>query len=369
MESAPGINIGGINFCKLKTAEEQRFEAVSYLAGGADTVQYFQWRKGRGAFEKFHGAVVDHYGKSDNRVFQMVKKTGALLKKLDALAGCGINARVAILLDYKSIWALDNTLSGFTQDPNGYLALQELVFGALWKKNIAADIVSFESDLSRYSAVITPLPYLVSEAEGETLRRYVKEGGVLVSTCLTAVADENDLNYIGGTPGANLRPLFGLRTDEIDYYATGTKAPNGVVYGETVYPVCRHAELIVPEGAKVLARFERDILADQPAVLSNAFGKGCAYYLAFYPDAAFLDAFLPQVLASHGITAETAVTGGDSLRVSHREGDGDHFYFLFNVGDAPETAEVHLPLTDVETGKTVEGTITLPPAGCLILKK
>ena len=34
--------------------------SMQAVAHGSDSVQYFQWRKGRGGSEKFHGAVVDH---------------------------------------------------------------------------------------------------------------------------------------------------------------------------------------------------------------------------------------------------------------------------------------------------------------------
>ena len=42
--------------------------AIQTVACGADGVQYFQWRKGRGGSEQFHGAVVDHDGRDDTRV-------------------------------------------------------------------------------------------------------------------------------------------------------------------------------------------------------------------------------------------------------------------------------------------------------------
>jgi beta-galactosidase len=50
--------------------------SLQAVAHGSDTVQYFQWRKGRGAAEKFHGAVVDHAGHENTRVFQDVVEVG-----------------------------------------------------------------------------------------------------------------------------------------------------------------------------------------------------------------------------------------------------------------------------------------------------
>ncbi len=48
--------------------------SMQAIAHGADSVQHFQWRRSRGAAEKFHGAVVDHYGKEDTRVFRKSHK-------------------------------------------------------------------------------------------------------------------------------------------------------------------------------------------------------------------------------------------------------------------------------------------------------
>ena len=68
-------------------------------------MQYFQFRKGRGGYEKFHGAVVDHYATDKTRVFQEVAQTGRLLEKLDGIAGTGVPSRVALVYDWENRWA------------------------------------------------------------------------------------------------------------------------------------------------------------------------------------------------------------------------------------------------------------------------
>ena len=52
------------------------------IAHGSDSVLYFQWRKGRGGYEKFHGAVLDHKNGTNTRVFREVTELG------ERLAGC-----------------------------------------------------------------------------------------------------------------------------------------------------------------------------------------------------------------------------------------------------------------------------------------
>ena len=43
---------------------------------------YFQLHQSQGASEKFHGAVIDHYGGDDTRVFKEVTEVGEALEAL-----------------------------------------------------------------------------------------------------------------------------------------------------------------------------------------------------------------------------------------------------------------------------------------------
>ncbi|MDP3179767.1 MAG: beta-galactosidase, partial [Spirochaetaceae bacterium] len=76
MESTPSqVNWQPVN--RLKKPGMHRLSSLQALAHGSDSVMYFQWRKGRGGFEKFHGAVVDHGGGEGTRVFREVAELGA----------------------------------------------------------------------------------------------------------------------------------------------------------------------------------------------------------------------------------------------------------------------------------------------------
>ena len=48
--------------------------------------------------EKFHGAVIDHYGVSDTRVFREVAKVGVALEKLQEVNGSQNPAEAAVIL-------------------------------------------------------------------------------------------------------------------------------------------------------------------------------------------------------------------------------------------------------------------------------
>lgn len=111
MESAPGL-VNWHPFNKMKRPGVHRLASLQAVALGSDTVQYFQWRKGRGSFEQYHGAVVDHLGTDDTRVFREVADLGEELKKLKDLAGTVVKAPVAVLYDWDSLWATDGMKAG-----------------------------------------------------------------------------------------------------------------------------------------------------------------------------------------------------------------------------------------------------------------
>lgn len=58
-----------------------------------------QWRKSRGSSEKFHGAVVDHCGHENTRVFREVAQVGELLSRPDEVVGTRVKADVAEEID------------------------------------------------------------------------------------------------------------------------------------------------------------------------------------------------------------------------------------------------------------------------------
>ena len=48
-----------------------------------------------------------------------------------------------------------------------------------------------------------------------------KTAGTLVATYITGVADENDMCYLGGFPGNELKDVFGIWAEETDSLKSG----------------------------------------------------------------------------------------------------------------------------------------------------
>lgn len=371
MESAPGINAGGMTYRKLKSSEEQLMEAIGCVANGADMIGYFQWRKGRGAYEKIHGAVVDHYGKEDSRVFKAVTKTGEYLEKISGVVGSGMAAEVAVAHDYETIWALEGTaqLTGFP-GKNGYDYTSKMLFNAFREKNIQTDVIPYSEDFSRYKVLCLPVPYTADEAFAEKIKNYVKNGGILISTYLTAVTNENDLCHLGGVPGLGLSEVFGLRVDEVDTFEDIPESgKNSVNYKGKSYLTPGIAEVIKPCGAATLAEYEKSYYAGTPAILVNNYGRGKAYYIGFMPKGDLAAQLISDIAAENGIEPIQGIEAEHGVRITVRENENEKYYFVINYTASEKKITLSEAVKNLISEKEELGEMTLEPNGVRIFLK
>jgi beta-galactosidase len=337
----------------------------SYLAvaHGADSVLYFQWRRGRGGCEKLHGAVVEHSGRSDTRVFREVSQIGAELGALgDSIVGASVEARVALLFDWDNWHALENAV-GPIRDKR-YAATVSKHYAAFYRQNLPVDVVFPDSDLSKYNIVIAPMLYLIKPAFAEKIEAFVNQGGSFVTTYLSGIVDETDLAFENGYPGP-LHDVLGLHVEEIDaLYADQT---NTIVLsdGSGSYSCSRLADLLQVDSAQVLATYGSDFYAGMPVVTRNSFGAGSAYYLASDPDDAFLDRFYGQIAQAHGLAPTLTAPEGVEVAVRHK--DGRPIRFILNHNARPATVALPQPARDLLTGQMVTGQLALDGYGVAIL--
>lgn len=334
----------------LKRPGQMRAQSWQTVAHGADTIQFFQLRRSKGACEKFHGAVIAHSGSGDTRVFKECSQLGAELKALGTeTLGADNPAQVGIIFDWDNYWALE-----YTSGPNIDLKYVDQVhqyYRYFYEHHIPVDMIPVDADLSRYKAVVAPVLYMVKEGMSEALERFVEAGGTIVTGMMSGIVDQSDNVHLGGYPGP-LRKMCGIWAEEID--ALAPEQSNKLVFTDGTETECKLlCDLIRLEGAEVVASYGEDFYKGTPAVTRNGFGKGTVYYVGTQPDHDGLARILDSVAAEANVTP--IIPDGTNLEVTRRVAeDGTEYWFLINLsGETQPAPESFKGETDILTGETV----------------
>lgn len=373
MESTPSLT-NWQSVSKLKRPGMHKLSSLQAVAHGSDSVQYFQWRKSRGSSEKFHGAVVDHSGHSETRVFQDVAEVGKTLAGMTEVVGTSTPAQTAIIFDWDNRWAIKDA-QGIR---NSGLRYEETVlqhYRALWELGIPVDIIGSGDDLSAYKLVVAPMLYLISEENGKRIEKYVEQGGTFLATYWSGVVNETDLCHLGGFPGP-LRRTLGIWAEETE--GLHSRDLNGLVMeaGNKLklsgdYDAHEIAELIHLEGAEALGHYRNDFYAGRPALTVNRFGEGNAYHLATcVKDTSFYVELYAAITSKAGITRamDSELPAGVTAQL-RTDGESD-YVFVQNFSGSPQTVELDgAEYTDLETGLSAPALLNLAVNGLAMLKR
>jgi beta-galactosidase len=353
----------------LKRPGVMRLWSYQAIARGADSSLFFQLRRSRGASEKFHGAVIEHAGHENTRVFRECAELGQELQQLGgALLDARVESRVGILFDWENWWAVELS-SGPTIDLK-YVDEVYKYYRAFYDQNIPVDLIGVETDLTKYDIVIAPVLYMVKPGYARRLEEYVSQGGTFLTTFFSGIVNETDLVTLGGYPG-ELRALLGIWVEEID--ALFPDQHNRIVMRQNwadlkgEYSCNLLCDLLHTEGAEVVAEYGADFYKGMPVVTKNSFGKGQAWYVAASPDPAFLKDLTTHLAASHKI--EPLLETPQGVEVTRRAKEGQAFFFIMNHNPRPETINLsRLKGLDLLSNEKVSGLQEIPPRGVIILK-
>lgn len=351
MECAPGL-VNWHEYNKLKRPGVHKLFSAQAVACGSDTVQYFQWRKSRGSFEQYHGAVVDHLGTDDTRVFKEVAEVGAMLDSLSNVKGTIVKPKAALIFDWDNMWAIDN-MRGLSDKTKNYAKTCIQIYHEFLKLGIDMNVVASDDNLDDYNVVIAPMLYMLRPGASDNLKAFVKRGGQLMATYLTGYVDDNTLCYLGGFPGDGLSELFGVISEEIDTYydsdensATFTDGHKAIIHD--------YAEILRVSDTNILAKYDKDFYAGTPAITCKNFGKGKAYYVGARIDMDSMSVLFKTMLEE---TNTPYLTLPDGIEYHKREDEnGKAIEFYLNVTEN----EITFDMTD-------NTQVTLKPYGVKIV--
>jgi beta-galactosidase len=350
----------------LKRPGVLRLWSWQAVAHGADAVLFFQLRASRGASEKYHGAVIGHAGRSDTRVFREVAEVGAEFGRIGgAVLGARTPARVALLFDWDSWWAVE-----MSDGPSRLVRYREVVSdyqAALWEAGTDIDVVPVTADLSRYDVVVAPMLHMLKGDVAERLTAVARRGGSVLVSYLSGRVDEDDNAFLADVPGP-LGALLGIRIDEWD--AREADFVNPVRLGDLEVPARLVFEIVIPQGAETVGTYADDFYAGTPAVTRNAVGDGDAWYVATGLDHEGVGWVVRRILDRHGLHGPYPYVAG--LETARRTTpDGRRLLFLLNHGAAAVEVTAAEDAVDLLTGAQVSRgqPVRLDPCGVAVLQE
>lgn len=330
MESTPS-QVNWMNVNKLKRPGVHKQFAFQAIACGSDTVQYFQFRKSRGAAEQYHGAVIDHIGTNDTRVFKEIASIGQMLEKISSVEGSIPDNKAAVLFDWENWWAIEGA-GGFSRHSKKY----DITCMNYWKKlksyDVDADVISAQDSFDDYKLIIAPMLFIIRHEVAERLKSFVEKGGILLGTYISGYINENCLCYEGGFPGAGLSDLFGITNEEIDnlYPSDRNEADIQIGTKKEKWIISDFAEILRINDAEVLGKYTQDFYKGNAVLTVKKTGKGKAYYQAARCDYSKMDLFFETLLHDAQINFKKLPEG---LEHHRRIGNNKVFDFYLNTSD------------------------------------
>ena len=325
MEQSPSVS-NWLPYNELKRPGVMRLLSWQAIAHGADTMLFFQMRRSIGACEKYHGAVIDHAGHENTRVFREIQALGEELKHLgNETLGSRVAAKAAIVVDWDNWWALEYS-AGPSIDLK-YLDEVQRYYGAFYELNIPVDLISVEDCLDDYNLVILPVLYMVKSGYDKILKTYVERGGHLVATFFSGIVEEHDLVVTGGYPG-RLRDILGIWVEESDALPQGKK--NEFVWNKRHYSAELLCDIIHTEGAKSQANYETDFYAGTPVITCHELGAGRAWYVGTRSSEEFYRDFIRKMTEDAGI--EEIWANVEDVEVTERHNGKERYLFFLNHG-------------------------------------
>jgi beta-galactosidase len=318
-----------------------REDVYTYLANGANMVEYWHWASIAANQETYWKGILSH-DLEPNREYAEMSRTAHELEKIGPhLAGLKIHNDVAILWSRDSANAISFMPYGggvparsWTGDRDGYVSLVQQMHHALYDLNVGADFLFPETqDFSAYKLLIVPALYISDDALLQRISQYVKNGGHVVMTFKSGFANENSAVRWIRAPGP-LREAAGISYQEFSNLEHPLALKGDPFHvGVEANKVQDWAEFLMPEHAKPLAFYDHPFFGKWPAITENQFGAGALIYEGTYLSDALQRAILKQALQEAGLTSPDQQLP-PQIHAQHginRMGKHIHYYFNYSA--------------------------------------
>lgn len=344
-----------------------RLQAFSHLASGANMVAYWHWHSIHNSFETYWKGLLSHDFKP-NPVYNEAKTIGRDFARLSqALVDLRKDNKVAVMVSNEALTAME-----WFKLPDGrnYNDVVRWLYDELYRMNIECDFIQPGcTGLSRYSLIIVPALYAVPDEALLRLNEYVREGGHAVYSFKSGFADEDLKVRTAEQPGI-ISEACGISYSMFVTPHEVTLRSEALDTGAADPAVNTWMELITPDTAEVLFRYEHPHWGEYAAVTRNRFGNGTATYIGCMTSSGLAGSILKSAAQEAGLWGHDQELAFPLIVKTGVNRQQQRVRYYFNYSDEPVSMVYrHGAAAELLSGREVqpEEKLELEPWGVRIL--
>lgn len=281
--------------------------AYQSMARGCESLFFFRYRSATKGAEQFCYGVLD----SDNIKRRKFYETQSFFQDIKHYAKplkAPIHSDVAIVYDYDSLAAFhiqkQNTLLDCESE-------MKQVHKFFYDRNILTDVIPATRELSGYRVLILSQMIITKPEFQKRVIKFVEQGGTVVLTYRDFVKNIDNNLELGKKIPVDFDDFAGVCVAEAESLQNGQECPltgEGLLTGiQSQGYIFR--DMLIPQGAEVLLRYEDKFYKKFAAVTRNKQKKGFVYYLGCSLEPSVLDQILEMIIEEQDIIPHKSQSG------------------------------------------------------------
>lgn len=338
---------------------------IQSYAHGAEMMLHFQFRTFPFGAEQLNYAIVDMDGVPRRRYYEM-QETARVLEQLKDYEKADFVNEIAVCVDYDVHWAL--RIKPVNDPDFNYLDYAGRMYNLLEDAGYNADVIGYDADFSGYKFLVIPSAFIADRRFQEKLRRYVENGGILLSTFLTSAKNEDNVGYTDSLP-AGLNDVFGVTVEEVEPVFEGNRTKLKLNLGNTEQVSLDGMWSDLLKGnAESIGTYTEDYKTGAMAVSEHTYGRGTSCYLGTDVDDESMMQLFAYFCQKAGIE-KNPVCPQKRVEVIHRRLDGVDYYYAINFTAKDTSLLLDEPMEDVLGNCTYQQEVPLERNGFALLKR
>ncbi|MDO5338005.1 MAG: beta-galactosidase [Eubacteriales bacterium] len=280
-----------------------RLQAYSHIASGANSVMYWHWHSIHNSLETYWKGLLSH-DFQENATYREACVIGQEFAQLGShLVNLKKKNDVAILVSNEALTALkwfgiEATAAG--NSGIGYNDVVRWMYDTLYHMNVECDFIWSESEnLAQYKLIVVPALYSAPDCLLERLNQYVQDGGNLVAAFKTGFTNEN-VKVSHDVQPHILNKCLGVKYHQFTF-PRNVGLCGKITENAGGQEAKTFMELLISEGAEVLAAYDHYNWKEYAAITKNKYGKGTAVYLGCMTSEEVLEEVFCNILKEAGL--------------------------------------------------------------------